>query len=421
MRNLTQVTASLLALALAFAASAQAPVLPVVPLPISIPVTTTPISQPNPSPLPIETISQPPLTSDVDPVVQPGPVMPRIRDITRLHNSMPHLLVGVGIVTGLQGTGSSDRGTRQALLNLIRDQNLNYTIADVTGGNIALVSLTCSLPPFSKEGQPIDVKCQVIGDATSLRNGQLVRAELRGVDGQTHVVAQGAVTVGGFTAQGGAASVQKNFSTTGWVNNGGLVIREVKSSYFSEAGDLELQVANPSTYNAMSIARGIKQALADMDVQVGAVDPTLVRIRMPMKARTAANAMDIIERVGNVRVAVENLAKIVVDQSTGTVLAGEGVLISPCVVGLTDLTISIVDEEEVSQPAPLSNGTSERVARTQIKVDTQSTDLKPVAGGATVAELLQNLRALGLTPQQLVSVFQALDDGGYLHAQLEVR
>jgi hypothetical protein len=203
--------------------------------------------------------------------------MPRIRDITRLHNSMPHLLVGVGIVTGLQGTGSSDRGTRQALLNLIRDQNLNYTIADVTGGNIALVSLTCSLPPFSKEGQPIDVKCQVIGDATSLRNGQLVRAELRGVDGQTHVVAQGAVTVGGFTAQGGAASVQKNFSTTGWVNNGGLVIREVKSSYFSEAGDLELQVANPSTYNAMSIARGIKQALADMDVQVGAVDPTLVR------------------------------------------------------------------------------------------------------------------------------------------------
>jgi flagellar P-ring protein precursor FlgI len=103
------------------------------------------------------------------------------------------------------------------------------------------------------------------------------------------------------------------------------------------------------------------------------------------------------------------------------VLAGEGVLISPCVVGLTDLTISIVDEEEVSQPAPLSNGTSERVARTQIKVDTQSTDLKPVAGGATVAELLQNLRALGLTPQQLVSVFQALDDGGYLHAQLEVR
>ena len=142
MRNLTHVTASMLALALAFAANAQAPSLPIVPIPIPISVTTQPISQPNPSPLPIETISQPPLTSDADPVVQPGPVMPRIRDITRLHNSMPHLLVGVGIVTSLQGTGSSDRGTRQALLNLIRDQNLNYTIADVTGGNIALVSLT---------------------------------------------------------------------------------------------------------------------------------------------------------------------------------------------------------------------------------------------------------------------------------------
>lgn len=393
----------------------------VVPFPIGVPVATEPTPQPQPSPMPVVTNSPSPTSSATDPVVAPGPVMPRIRDITRLHNSMPHLLVGVGIVTGLQGTGSSDRGTRQALLNLIRDQNLNFTIADVTGGNIALVSLTCSLPAFSKAGQPIDVKCQVIGDATSLRNGQLVRAELRGVDGLTHVVAQGAVTVGGFTAQGSAASVQKNFSTTGWVNNGGIVIRDVKSSYFSEAGDLELQVANPSTNNAMSIARGIKTALADMDVQVSAVDPTLVRIRMPQKSRTNDNAMAIIERIGEVRVAVENLAKIVVDQSTGTVLAGEGVLISPCVVGLTDLTISIVDEDEVSQPGPLSNGATDRVSRTRIQVDAQSTDLKPVAGGATVAELLQNLRALGLTPQQLVSVFQALDDGGYLHAQLEVR
>ncbi|MGE3173675.1 MAG: flagellar basal body P-ring protein FlgI [Planctomycetota bacterium] len=350
-----------------------------------------------------------------------GIVEPRIRDITRLHNVMPHLLVGFGLVTGLGGTGASDRGTRQAILNMVRDQGLNLSIADVVGGNTALVSLTASVQPFAKQGQPIDVKVQTIGDATSLRGGQLMRAELRGVDGQTHVVVQGPVLVGGFSAQGSSASVQKNLSTTGWVNNGGIVVRDMNSSFFSEAGDLELQVTTPSAYNAASIAAGVRTALSGQDLRVAAVDPTLVRIELPREARTNENAMAILNRIGQQRVPVENPAKIVVDQTSGTVLAGEGVLISPCVVGLTDLTISIVEEEQVSQPEPLSQGETTRVPRTNIQVQSNSTELKPIAGGATVSELLQNLKSLGLTPAQLVSVFQALDDGGFLHAELEVR
>jgi flagellar P-ring protein precursor FlgI len=351
----------------------------------------------------------------------PVPLEPRIRDITRLHNVMPHMLVGIGVVTGLAGTGASDRGTRQAILNLVREQGFNLGIADVVGGNTALVSLTASVPPFAKQGQPIDVKVQTIGDATSLRGGQLVRAELRGVDGEIHVVVQGPVLVGGFAASGTSASVQKNLSTTGWVNNGGLVVRDVPSSFFSEAGHLELQVATPSPFNCAAIAEGVRRALQGDDVHVVAVDPTLVRIELPDAARSKENAMAILNRIGEVRVRVENPARIVVDQTSGTVLAGEGVLISPCVVGLTDLTISIVDEEEIVQPQPWATGETARVNRTRIEVQTESSELKPVQGGATVSALLQNLKALGLTPAQLVSVFQALDDGGFLHAQLEVR
>ncbi len=345
---------------------------------------------------------------------------PRIRNVTRLHNSMPHMLVGVGLVTGLPKSGSSDRGTRQAMLNYVRALGLNLTIADVTGQGTALVTLTCQLPPFAKQGQMLDVKVEALNELESLRGGELMRAEMRGVDGQTYVVAQGALVVPGYTASGQNASVTKNMVTTAWLPNSGLVVREEHTSFFSESGALELQVLNPSAFNSASIASGISTALDGSRAKVSAVDPSLVRIELPDEDRTNENALRILNLVGGVRVQVENPAKVIVDQASGTVLAGEGVLISPCVVGLSDLTIAIVEEEQVSQPNPLSPGTTERVGRTRVNVAQQSTELKKVGGGATVSDLLQNLKTLGLTPAQLVSVFLALDQGGYLHATLEV-
>lgn len=406
--------------------------------------TPTPAPEPPPPPLPDPVGTPPPAT---DPAAKPaGPaevpafpaaplpeapvrqngigetvLSPRIRNVTRLHNSMPHQLIGIGIVTGLANTGSSDRGTRQAILNVVRQLGLNLTIADVVGGTTALVSLTCSLPPFAKQGQAIDVKVEVLSDAVSLRGGELLRAELRGVDGLNYVVAQGALVVAGYTAAGTSASVQKNTNTTAWLPNGGLVVREEATSFFSESGALELQVLNPSPYNAASIASGVAAALAGSAAVVTAADPALVRIELPDEERTNENALRILNLVGNVRVQVENPAKVMIDQASGTVLAGEGVLISPCVVGLSDLTIAIVEEEQVVQPNPLAAGTTERVGRTRVEVQSNSTELKKVGGGATVADLLQNLKTLGLTPSQLVSVFQALDQGGFLHATLEVR
>ncbi|MBP8299002.1 MAG: flagellar basal body P-ring protein FlgI [Planctomycetes bacterium] len=347
---------------------------------------------------------------------------PRIRNITRLHNSMPHQLIGIGIVTGLAKTGSSDRGTRQALLNIVRQNGLNLTIADVVGGTCTLVTLTCTLPPFAKEGQQLDVKCEVMTDASSLRGGELLRAELKGVDGQTYVVAQGAVTVTGYVAKGATVDLAKNPGPTGWCLNAGLVVREQESSFYSESGSLELQLLNPSPYNAASIASGIAAALDGTNARVMPVDTSLVRIELPEDERTDQNAIRILNLVGNTRVAVENPAKIMIDQVSGTVLAGEGVLISPCVVGLSELTIAIVNEEDVVQPNPLAQGTTERVGRSRVEVQQDNTELQQVGGsGATVSELLANLKTLGLTPAQLVSVFQALDQGGFLHAQLEVR
>lgn len=347
---------------------------------------------------------------------------PRIRNITRLHNVMPHQLIGIGIVTGLPpGMGSSDRGTRQALLNVVRQLGLNLTIQDVIGGTTTLVTLTCTLPPFAKQGQQLDVKCEVMTDASSLRGGELLRAELKGVDGRTYAVAQGPVIVAGFTAKGTNAEVTKSINSTGWVPNGGVVIQEEPCSFYSESGMLELQLLNPSPFNAASVAAGVKATLEGTGAKVWAVDTTLVRIEIPEDERTDENAIRILNLVGNTRVVVENPAKVTIDQSSGTVLAGEGVLISPCVVGLSEITISIVNDPEVSQPNAFAQGETAVVNRTRIEVEDRSTPLSKVGGGATVAELLQNLKTLGLNPGQLVSVFQALDQGGFLHATLEVR
>lgn len=384
-------------------AVAQQPALPA--LPAALP--------PAPEPVAVEPIAHNRIGETV--------LSPRIRNITRLHNSMPHLLVGVGIVTGLAQTGSSDRGTRQALVNLVRQLGLNLSLIDVVGGSTTLVTVTCTLPPFAKQGQTLDVKCEVMTDSLSLRGGELLRCELKGVDGQPYVVAQGALVVSGFTANTANASATKNPSGSAWLHNGGHVIREETCSFFSESGALELQLLNPSPFNCSSVAAGIRTALDGTAAVVSAVDTSLVRIELPDDERTPENAMRILNLVGEVRAAVENPAKVMVDQTSGTVLAGEGVLISPCVVGLSELTIAIVDEEQVVQPNAFAQGETARVGRSRIEVQTKDTPLKQVGGGATVADLLQNLKTLGLTPAQLVSVFQALDQGGFLHASLEVR
>lgn len=386
---------------------------------------TTPVIGQTPAPAAAAPVTVVPLVQEPAAVRQNGigetVISPRIRSITRLHNSLPHQLIGIGLVTGLAGTGSSDRGTRQAVLNFIRQQGLNLTIADVVGGSTALVSLTCTLPPFAKQGQLLDVKVEVLSDTISLRGGDLLRAELKGVDGQVYVVAQGALLVSGISAGGQNASVQKNPSATAWLHNNGLVVREEPTSFFSESGSLELQLLNPSAFNAASVAAGIATALAGSPAVVSAVDTSLVRIDLSDRDRTNENALRILNLVGAVRVPVENPAKITIDQVSGTVLAGEGVLISPCVVGMTELTIAITEQDFVSQPNAFAQGTTERVGRTRVEVANDSTELKKVGGGATVAELLDNLKTLGLTPAQLVSVFQALDQGGFLHATLEVR
>ena len=348
---------------------------------------------------------------------------PKVRDITKIATLMPVKLTGIGLVTGLAGTGSNDRATRLALLNAMRGSNeLNLDISDLSSKNCALVALTCELPPFATEGARVDVKCAAIGDATSLRSGVLLEARLYGPDRTDYVAASGTVIAPGFVAEGNNAQVSQNPGVVGDLLDGGLVIDDVPTSMLTESGHLELRLRNPSAYNASSVASGVQTALEGMNVQVQAVSPAIVRIVMPEAMRNDTAAMQLVKLAGEIRVPVENPCKVTIDQVSGTVLAGEGVLISPCLVTVEDLTIAIVEEDFVSQPNPFSDGTSERVGRTRVEVQQNASELRSLGGGgATVADLLQNLKALGLKPHQLVNVFTNLKKHGFLQADLEVR
>jgi len=361
---------------------------------------------------------------------------PMIRSITKLRN-MTLRLEGHGLVTGLNGTGSTGRLNRLALANLVRRHGINANISDFSNGGVAVVRVRATLQPFTKQGHFVDVYVSNIGDSTSLKGGDLTLTDLREVTGggrlgQAWVEAQGSITISGESASGRTGSITINHPTAGIISAGGQVLQDMESSFYSENGDLELQLLAPSVITAMSIASGIRWELGDTGLRVMAVDPAMVRIVFPEEQRTSENALRILKLIGNVRVQVENPTTVIVDETTGMVIAGAGVMISPCVVALSDLTISVNSEEYVVQPLPgINQGTTERVDRTHIELLTQNTDpealtitsptLTTPIDGATVADLLANLQALKLTPRQMITVFQALREYGYLHAELKTR
>src|SRR5580765_3501981 len=284
-----------------------------------------------------------------------------VKNITQVRGLLPHLLTGVGLVTGVSKSGSTDRATRQAVLNYINANNLKETIADVNGGNAVLVTLTASLPPFATEGTQVEVQVQSPTDSTGLRGGTLQRAELRGVDGLTYVVAQGAVIVAGINVTAPGARAETNPSMSGIVPNG-FAVRPMESSYFSEAGAVELQLINPSVGDALAIGKAIAGALAGEPFQVEPVDSSLVRILFPEPQRTGVRALEVLQRVGALSVPTEGPTTVAIDQTSGIVIAGAGIVVSPCVLGLSELTIAVTTDPYVVQPNPFTYSQAEQIS-----------------------------------------------------------
>jgi len=349
-----------------------------------------------------------------------------IRNITKIAGTMNNMVHGFGLVTGLNGNGAKGGVSRRALANAIKRYGINITESQITSGNVAIVSVEAYLTPFSHVGAEIPVYVQVITDATSLEGGMLLPTELKFMDqaeSQVYATASGIVSTGGVFAGGDNARITLNNPTTGMILNGGNVVREVVADYLTEEGHLELLLKDPDLETATNIVQRINAVLENSGAKALVLDPALVRITLPKDLQTRHSALKILAQINVERVEVHHPSKIVINTNTLTIVAGLGVQISPSVVQVGGLTISVIEDQEVSQPLPgFNQGRTEIVNRTHLEVTQSNGEIRALVNrGATVDELMSNLKALQLTPTQLIEVFKALDNGGFLHAPLIIR
>lgn len=341
---------------------------------------------------------------------------PRIKDIVDVENVRPNQLVGYGLVVGLPGTGDRIRNapfTEETMQAMLERMGVNIRGTQMRTQNVAAVSVTATMPPFARAGSKIDVQVSALGDATSLQGGTLLVSSLRALDGEIYAVAQGPVAVSGFKAQGAAASISRGVSTSARIAGGAIIEREVPYALKS-AASLKLALRNPDFTTAHRIAAVINHQVPGA---AEVLDPATVEI----SPRTGS-VIDLVARIENLPVEVDQPARIVINEASGTVVMGADVRISPVAIAQGGLTISVSEAPVASQPEPFSDGETVVLPRTRIDVDDGSgASLAMLGGGASLSSLVSGLNALGVSPRDLITILQALRTAGALQAEIEVQ
>jgi len=345
----------------------------------------------------------------------------RIKDIVDIQGVRGNPLVGVGLVTGLAGTGDTSLLSRQMLTNLLRDSGLVLTPANLTGGNIAVVMVTAELGPFDREGSRLDVDISALGDAKSLQGATLLPTPLRGLDGQVYAVAQGGVSLGGWSGSGGQASLSKNHPTVGRIPDGATVERSELATFVVQAAGqryVTLNLRNNDFSTAQRVSEAINQSYPG---SAAVLDAGAIRVGVP--ADVTDNAMiAFIDTITQKEVTVDMPATVVINERTGTIVVGENVGISAVAISQGSLVVKVKETARVSQPiAPFSDaGTTVVIPETAVDVNEQNAYLIPMARAVTVSELAKTLNAIGASPRDLIAIFNALKRAGALQAKLVI-
>ena len=345
----------------------------------------------------------------------------RVKDITDLQGARNNQLYGLGLVVGLQGTGSKSLFTQQVAVDVLQKLYVGSKITAETqtdnvfkSENISVVMVTTEIGPFARCGSRIDITVSVYDDAKSLQGGTLLLTPLRGVDGEVYAVAQGAVSIGGFAASGAAASVQKNHPTVGRIPSGAIVEHEARGEILCN-GQLRLLLKEPDYATAQAIANVIGEKFPGT---AATLDAGTVQVRVPPEY--VNDVVLFVSGIGALEVTPDVPARVVISERTGAVVAGSQVKISTVAIAQGNLVISTTEEPEVSQPAQFSKGRTTVVPRTNVGVKEQAGTLKVVPQTVTVTELARALNALGATPRDLILIFQLLKQAGALHAELVI-
>jgi flagellar P-ring protein precursor FlgI len=345
----------------------------------------------------------------------------RIKDIVDIQGIRNNPLTGVGLVIGLSGTGDTTLLSRQMLTNMLRDSGLVLNPSDFTGGNIAVVWVTADLGPFAREGSRIDVDVSAIGDAKSLQGGKLLPTPLKGLDGQVYAIADGGISIGGWTAAGDNASITKNHQTVGRIPNGAVVEKEEIATFVEYiAGHrlITLNLRNSDFSTADKISKAINQDYSECAV---VLDAGTVKVKIPDEINQKDIASFIVD-ITKYEVKVDVPAVVVINERTGTIVIGENVGISAVAISQGSLVVKIKEMPIVSQPtAPFSNaGQTAVVQDTLIGITENEGHLIPISRSVTVSELAKSLNGIGATPTDLIAIFNALKKAGALQAKLVI-
>ena len=341
----------------------------------------------------------------------------RVKDITYLKGVRDNQLIGYGLVVGLQGTGdgSSSQFTMQSLATMLNNLGVGIDASTVNVKNVAGVIVTAYLPPFARQGSKLDILVSSLGDAKSLKGGTLLLTPLKGADGQVYAVAQGPVTIGGFSEEQAGASTTKNHPTVGKIPGGGNIERELTFD-FTMVNDLTYSLHKPDFTTASRVARAINKELKGHFAQ--AKDSGTVVVQIPDEKKDQVVAL--VAQIEKLKVDPDRIAKVVVNERTGTVVVGEDVRISTVAIAHGNLTINIQPNVSVSQPEALSDGTTQVIEEPTITAQEGENKLAILPASVSIGSLVKALNALGVTPRDLIAVFQAIQAAGALQAELEI-
>jgi len=344
----------------------------------------------------------------------------RIKDLAMISGARDNQLAGYGLVAGLAGDGDKNPAqTLQTFANLLQRYGLTIPATTISAKNVAIVMVTADIPAFAKPGSRLDVVVSSIGDAKSLAGGVLIQTPLLGADNKVYAVAQGTLSIGGLSGSGGdaggGASVTKNHPTVGTIINGALVERSIPAMIVSDE-HLELLLRDPDFTSASRVASALNAKFPCSSV---AVDSTTVRVGIP-KTWTDSS-VDFISEIESVEIMPDVPARVIINERTGTIVATARIHISNCAVSHGNVTISIASTQDVSQPNALSQGTTKVTSHTDVAIKEDKGSFVTLPELPTVEKVAAALNALGVTPRDMMAMFEAMKQAGALQAELIMR
>ena len=349
----------------------------------------------------------------------PASALSRIKDLATVEGVRQNQLVGYGLVVGLNGTGDTLNNapfTKQSLQAMLERLGVNTRGANMRTANVAAVMVTANLPPFSTQGTRVDVTVSAMGDAKSLQGGTLLVTPLLGADGEVYAVSQGPVAISGFSAEGDASKITRGVPTVGRIANGGVVEREIDFA-LNKLSTLRLSLRNPDLTTARRMAAAINDFIGGDSAEP--TDPSTVLLQIP--PRFQGNMIRLLTDIEQLRVEPDQGARVVIDERSGIIVMGKDVRVSTVAVAQGNLTVTISEEPQVSQPNEFGQGRTVVVPRSNVKVDTEGANkLALVKESVTLRELVDGLNALGIGPRDMLTILQAIKAAGALQADIEV-